>query len=394
MFYRIIKLLARFSLLFFFKRKIICGTSLYHLKGPAVIAANHPNSMIDAAFIACLCKQKVHFTIRSDMFNNPLFRFLLKFLNGIPIYRSTEEKDKLKKNFGSIEQCRDLLKEGAIVIVFSEGITEHEWKLKPLKSATARIVQYALLDNELTDTLRVIPVGLTYSNYNRLAKTMVLQAGESFYPGKLPHPEYTGAWKQAFNSKLFDALHTLIPELEIQNEVSQNLWQGIITNTPFHNNCQKFTQHLSRQAKQLSFTDLPSNTITTSGHDFWTLDRNTFLKNTFSALLFALPALTGLVLNILFFLPTQIFSKSKTAGTIFYDSLLIGLFTVLYPLYIITAAILLTQILGLYFLLWVLLIPLSGWCSIQAWILVIKMKNYYACSPEQREYLKGLISCD
>lgn len=392
MFYQIIKLLARFSFLFFFRRKIICGTPLQHLKGPAIIAANHPNSMMDAAFIACLCRQKVHFTIRSDMFNNPLFRLLLKFLNGIPIYRMTEEKKKLKQNYSSIEQCRDLLRRGEIIIVFSEGVTEHDWKLKPIKSATARIVQYALLDNQLMNTLQVAPVGITYSNYTQLAKTIVLQAGEIFYPGKLPYPEYTGAWKHAFNTQLFQTLHPLIPELKIQNDVSQNLWQGIITNTAFKNNCHEFTQHLSRQANLLSTDVLPSKTITKPGHEFWTLDRNSFLKNSFCMLLLALPAIAGMVFNILFFVPVHTFSKTKTTGSIFYDSLLIGLFTVLYPLYILFAAAILAKTIGFSYWLWVILIPLCGWSSIQLWLLGIGIKNYCILSPEQRKYLRGLIT--
>ena len=36
--------------------------------------------MMDAIAIGCTCRQPVHFTIRSDMFNNKLFNFLLKRL--------------------------------------------------------------------------------------------------------------------------------------------------------------------------------------------------------------------------------------------------------------------------------------------------------------------------
>lgn len=392
MFYQFIKLLARFSLLFFFKRKIVCGASLRDLKGPAIIAANHPNSMMDAALIACLCKQQVHFTIRSDMFNNPLFRFLLQFLNGIPIYRVTEEKDKVKKNFNSIEQCKNLLQRGEIILVFSEGVTEHNWKLKPIKSATSRIVQYALLDDRLTSSLQVVPVGLTYSNYDRLAKTVSINVGSGFYPGKLSHPEYTGAWKQSFNARLYRELHRLIPELKTGDPVVQSLWRGIITNSPFCNNCREWEQHLENKAALLSAPDYPPGTIIRPRYDSWILNRPAFLKNGLAVLLLILPGLAGIMLNALFYFPIQAFAKIKSKGTIFYDSLFIGLATILYPIYIVIVAGLLAKYAGLFFLFWMAAVPLGFACAIQLWSRGTGIINYFRLSSAGKKYLKGLIS--
>ncbi len=102
LFYHCIKFLARCCMLFFFREKMVCGNSLRSLRGPAIIAANHPNSMMDAIAIGCACRQPVHFTIRSDMFNNRLFNFLLKRLNGIPIYRVSEEKGRMRDNAKTI----------------------------------------------------------------------------------------------------------------------------------------------------------------------------------------------------------------------------------------------------------------------------------------------------
>ena len=252
MFYYSIKWLARCSLLFFFRKKITCGFSLHTLKGPAIIASNHPNSMLDAVVIACQCRQPAHFVIRSDMFNNPVFRFLLKGLNGIPVYRASEEKEKLKENFSSIAQCRSILKKNGIIIIFSEGITEHNWKLKPIKSGTARIVYDALCDEQLSHTLRVVPVGLTYSNYTHPAKTIIIHTGEAFYPGQTGQTDHPGTWKQAFNGQLLQKLHALVPDLETENDEVQQLWQIFITNITYKRNCNKLVKQMHHQGAVLS----------------------------------------------------------------------------------------------------------------------------------------------
>ena len=163
------------------------------------------------------------------MFNNPLFRLLLKGLHGIPVYRRSEEKEKLRENFNSIDLCRNILKRGGIIIIFSEGITLHDWKLKPLKSGTAKIVQHALHDPQLASTLRVVPVGLTYSNYEHPGKTLIVQAGEIFYPGQLPFNTNTGVWKNSFNDALYARMQPLVPEMTSANAANTAYWQTLLT---------------------------------------------------------------------------------------------------------------------------------------------------------------------
>lgn len=140
MYYRLVKIIAAFSQLFFFRRKIVSGYDLKDLKGPAIIASNHPNSMVDAILIATECKEPVHFMVRSDMFNHPLFRKFLLALNGLPIFREAEEKYKLRENFNVIRHCIDILKTNGIIIIFPDGITMHDWTLRLPKSGLAQII--------------------------------------------------------------------------------------------------------------------------------------------------------------------------------------------------------------------------------------------------------------
>lgn len=392
MFYYCIKLLARCSLLFFFRRKITCGFPLHTLRGPAIIASNHPNSMLDAVVIACQCKQPVHFTIRSDMFNNPLFRLLLKFLNGIPVYRVSEEKEKLRENFTSIDLCRNILKNGGIIIIFSEGITVHEWKLKPLKSGTAKIVHYALCDEQLRYTLQVVPVGLTYSDYEHPAKTLIVQSGEIFYPGRRPYNENTGAWKQEFNAQLFQKLHSLVPALGTDKGKTKNLWQAILTNVTLRDNCNNLIKHIHHQGYLLSAQDFEPPLYQKLKRSFFPLHYADYYKSFAIAALLCIPALAGFVLNSLFYFPVGMFARIKTKGTIFYDALLFGLLTILYPVYIMLTSVLLDYFTSAPFWLWIFIIPFTGWCSTKFWMYMMKIKNYLILEPSERRYVQELIT--
>ena len=392
MFYYCIKLLARCSLLFFFRRKIRCGFPLHSLKGPAIIASNHPNSLLDAVVIACQCRQPVHFTIRSDMFNNPIFRLLLKNLNGIPLYRASEEKEKLRENFNSIDLCRSVLKKNGIIIIFSEGITLHDWKLKPIKSVTARIVQHALADPQLAQTLQVIPVGLTYSDYEHPAKTIIIHTGESFYPGKLLHSEHTGVWKQAFNSMLHQRLQPLIPSMTKDERAAKLIWQSVITNITATDNCNVCMKHLQHTGSIITVTDTEPAIAQKIKTPFFLPHFIACCKSYFAAILFGLPALAGLLLNSLFYFPVRNFTKKKTKNTIFYDSLFVGLLTMLYPVYILIVAVLLAYFTGIPLALWVVVIPLCGWCTIQFWVYALKIKNYLTLTALERKYMQELIN--
>ncbi|MBX3255251.1 MAG: 1-acyl-sn-glycerol-3-phosphate acyltransferase [Chitinophagaceae bacterium] len=373
MLYSLIKILARFSLLFFFRRKIVCGRSLQQLKGPAIIAANHPDSLMDAVVIGCTCTQQVHFTIRSDMFNNKLFGFLLNRLNGIPVYRSSEEKEKLRENFRTIELCKKILQNNGIIIIFAEGQTLHDWNLKPIKSGVSKIVHHAISDASLKNRLVVLPVGLTYSNYEHPGKTIIIQPGESIYPGAINAQLSDGIWKQTFNSMLFQKLEPLIPCMRSQKRENIHAWQTVI-----HSFNQPYTCNnlyaLHKIGNLMEDSGSAANLLSIT-RQYSVKSRKDFYKTLIYFLLLVIPGLAGILLNGLYYFPISRWAFYKTKNTIFYDALLCGLITVTYPLYILLAAALLHTAGYLHFLLWIPVLPFSGWCAMFAYTLLREMKN-------------------
>lgn len=376
MFYRLIKIIARGMLFFFARKKICCGYNLANLKGPAVIACNHPNSMMDAALIGCLCSQPVHFTIRSDMFRNKLFRFLLRFLNGIPLYRVSEERERLKENFTTFDACRKILTEKGIILIFSEGVTMHDWKLKPLKSGTYRMVAHAMENSELRETLQVLPVGLTYSSFTQLSKTIIVQAAEPFYPGKLLEKNEDVHPRLIFNEKLFSNLLPLVPCMTSEKAPNILWWQSILSNITVTNNCHSTVTYLHEQAKHFSETTIiPAKVIRTEPF-YISKNKKDFLNDCLPLLLLALPAIGGLLLNVVYYLPVVKWCRIKTRDTIFFDSLLFGIATITYPMYILLLAFALYYTTAVVWWIWLPAIPVTGWCALQVNVKLQSIVHY------------------
>lgn len=385
MFYSFIKIIARLTLLFFFRRKIVCGQSLQQLKGPAIIAANHPNSLMDAVIIGCFCSQQVHFTIRSDMFNNRLFKILLNQLNGIPVYRSTEEKDKLRENFATIDRCKEILKNNGIIIIFAEGQTLHDWNLKPIKSGVSKIVRHAIADEQLRDKLTVVPVGLTYSDYMHPAKTIIIQTGESVYPGRLDTQLSEGIWKQTFNSLLFQKLQPLVPCMRSERNENIQAWQIIIKGLKQSATCDSINK-LNEVGIRLEQSDTVPN-LNTITRQYIPKNKNVLCKSFILFMLLAAPGIAGLVLNSIYYFPISKWAYKKTKNTIFYDALLCGLTTITYPLYIILASTTLHIITPVSIWGWIFLLPITGLFTTHAYVLFLEAKNYFLSSKREKQFL-------
>ena len=68
-------------------------------KGPLLIAANHPNSFLDAIIVSTLFKRPVYSLARGDAFAGKFFTTILTSLNMLPVYRISEGPENLEKLF-------------------------------------------------------------------------------------------------------------------------------------------------------------------------------------------------------------------------------------------------------------------------------------------------------
>jgi len=174
MIYRILRLIVGLGIKIYYKEVTVKNTRALEHDGPMIIIANHPNTLMDAWMIGYACSKPIYFMAKSTFFNSPLKRKILKSLNMIPINRQVDGKIKGINNTDSFEACYQLLEEGKTLVVFPEGTSIPERKLRELKSGTARIALEAEARNNGNLNLKIVPIGLFYSQAEKFRSSVLI----------------------------------------------------------------------------------------------------------------------------------------------------------------------------------------------------------------------------
>ena len=179
MIWHIIKYWVSFIIPTFYKR--IQGRNIKNLqvKGPVIMAMNHPNAFTDPIVITNVSYPlRLKYLARGDAFKPGLIAWLLERIGIVPIFRMQDGgKEGLKKNDEAYRRVNYLLKRNAKIMVFAEGLCIQERRLRPLKKGSARMV-FGAWEAINNPDLRVVPVGINYSQADKFRSTVFYNVGE------------------------------------------------------------------------------------------------------------------------------------------------------------------------------------------------------------------------
>jgi 1-acyl-sn-glycerol-3-phosphate acyltransferase len=314
--YSLLKLPARIAFYIWCRHIIINKKEWLKANGPLLIAANHPNSFLDAILLSSIMKQPVRSLARGDAFTNKFYNKLLRSLNMFPVYRLSEGAEHLEQNYNTFDECLEVFKKNGVVLIFSEGRCINEWSLRPLKKGTARLAMQAW---EQHIPLRVIPLGFNYSSFTAFGKNVILNFGEVITKETFP-----GLGEDSYGTKI-----------------------------------QRFNAALKAQLEQLVIHIKPVNKETV---------KQTFeLKvSAFKKIALAIPAAIGYIIHAPLYIPIQKFAKRKFGKIDHYDSVVTGLILLSYPFYMALWAVAASFIFCPYrWLLTFLVMPFCGWSYVQ-----------------------------
>jgi 1-acyl-sn-glycerol-3-phosphate acyltransferase len=170
-----LKFWVRLALKIFCPQVSIVNGHYLHSEGPLLLVANHPNSFLDAVIIGAFYHRKIHFLARGDVFQNPVFGYLLRSIGMIPIFRAREGKEHLHRNNHTFQESVDIIKEGGAVLIFIEGICLNTHEIQPFKKGTARILEN-LHGQHVFPTVHVI--GLAYNSFRGIGKGVHIKISE------------------------------------------------------------------------------------------------------------------------------------------------------------------------------------------------------------------------
>ena len=162
MLYRLLKFLMRSSLAAHYLEIKGIGLKRIPKNGACMIAATHPNSFLDAIIIACLIDRPLHFLARSDVFRAKWADKILRKLNLIPIYRLQEGPKSLTRNDDTFRECHSILEQGGAILIFIEGLSLIDYKIRPLKKGLARIAFGFTQKNDFKLNCAIVPISLNY----------------------------------------------------------------------------------------------------------------------------------------------------------------------------------------------------------------------------------------
>lgn len=176
--YELVKSIIHFMYPKFFRQTEIRGLENVPDNEPLIFAGNHQNGVMDPLAIILYQKEPIVYMGRADIFSNPMFRVLLRFIKVTPIYRIRDGFENLTKNDQQIKEAIDVLLDCKRLGVMPEGNHGEQHKLRPLVKGLFRIGYQAeiLLDNKAH--VKIIPVGIDYSFYQHSGSDMVINYGK------------------------------------------------------------------------------------------------------------------------------------------------------------------------------------------------------------------------
>lgn len=188
-------------------------------QGPLLIAANHPNSFLDAIIVGSLFKSPVYSLARGDAFTGKFITKILRSFNMLPVYRVSEGVENLENNYTTFAACEKLFKGNKIILIFSEGSCVNEWHLRPLKKGTARLALNAWENNI---PLKILPLGINYSSYRSFGKNAFLNFGSFMSKDEFSTEISPGRYLREFNEKLNEQLEKLVFEIDKNDRQKAN----------------------------------------------------------------------------------------------------------------------------------------------------------------------------
>jgi 1-acyl-sn-glycerol-3-phosphate acyltransferase len=182
---RVIKVVLLFALRVFFRRVEVVGRERVPRAGACLFVLNHPNALVDPAFLLCFAPRRVSFLAKSPLFRMPVIGFFVRALDSIPVYRKQDETgDTAALNRKTFERAAALLRRGGTIAICPEGASHSEPYLLPLKSGAARIALGAVSVRDEGDgagaalDLKIVPAGLYYTAKTTFRSSALLYFGE------------------------------------------------------------------------------------------------------------------------------------------------------------------------------------------------------------------------
>ncbi len=205
MIYKFLELLLKVSVRIYFKNKVITGREKIPKGKPVLFVANHPGAFLDPIVIGSYARRSLYYIARGESFKNRFSAWFFKKIHMIPVYRKEETPELTHKNKAVFGACYEHFENGRSLMIFPEGTSKIEYRLRKVKSGASRIVLGAESKNNFELGITIIPIGITYSNPMNFRTDVQVNFGD---------PIYVKDYQKAYQEDSFSAAKLLTKHIE------------------------------------------------------------------------------------------------------------------------------------------------------------------------------------
>lgn len=162
----------------FYKNVIVLNKENILKDANVIFTPNHQNALMDALALLFTIPRRLIFMARADIFTRPKVAAILYLFKILPIYRSRDGKDSIKRNDAIFKRTAEVLTSGNGLALFPEGSHDGVHKIRPLKKGFARIAFQTEEVNNFSLDLKIIPIGVDYNNYQDFRSSLLLNYGK------------------------------------------------------------------------------------------------------------------------------------------------------------------------------------------------------------------------
>ncbi|HHU35353.1 MAG TPA: hypothetical protein GXZ49_09035 [Bacteroidetes bacterium] len=223
---------------FFYRRVIVLGRDNINPEDNLIFAPNHQNALMDALAVLFTLKGQPVFLARADVFKKKFIASILYSFKILPVYRIRDGYGTLKENDEIFKKTIDVLKNRNGLVILPEGNHEGFRRLRQLKKGICRIAFQADNATENKLPIKIIPVGLEYSNYQRFRQVLTVVYGKP-----IPISEYRDAYKDKpetalvqLRDRLSDEMKKIMVHIESEEDYDAINELRSIINEPYSDN--------------------------------------------------------------------------------------------------------------------------------------------------------------
>jgi glycerol-3-phosphate O-acyltransferase / dihydroxyacetone phosphate acyltransferase len=179
--YRVLQGIAIVATETYFRKIVFINRQYLASDAPLVVICNHPNTVVDPLLAVMYTREPCYLLANYGLFKNPIAGAILRTLYCIPVKRVKDvAAGEARNNDDAFRASEEHLMAGRSLFVAAEGTSYTERHIREFKTGAARILFEAEAKTDFKLNLRILPIGLTYSDPLKFGSDVVVEVGEPF----------------------------------------------------------------------------------------------------------------------------------------------------------------------------------------------------------------------